>query len=401
MRFQDNWHYSAQALFRHKTRTLLLLLTVAISVASVLLLTSIGEGAKHYVEQEFSALGSKMLIVLPGKKETTGGAMPIYGTSPRDLTIEDAQAISHLFSVQETAPIIAGTALISHQAKSQEVITIGSTRDFFTIRSLTIAKGRGFPSTADDLATPICIIGDGIKQTLFGNQTALGQWLRISGQRFRVTGILPARGESLGLDLRNMVIIPVRSAAALFNTPQLFRIIISLKQANTEQYTEDKIRALIKKRHDGEDDITIVSQNAVMSSFTSILNAITIFIGAIASISLVVAGLLIMNVSFISVNRRKQEIGLLKALGATSVEVRQLFMTESSLLISIGVMLGLSLGYGLVALSNYSYPTFTLVIPWWAAIASSASAFIIGLLFTWLPASVAAKQDPVLALRGN
>ena len=401
MKWRDSWRFSAQVLLRHKARTVLLAFAVAIGVSSVLLLTSVGEGARHYVSSEFASLGSNILIILPGKKETSGGSIPFYSTTPRDLTIEDAQAITHLSSVKSVAPIIAGTALVSHQNKSREVITIGSTQDFLNVRNLTLAQGRGFSQKSVDLAESICIIGAQLKNDLFGRHNAMGQWLKIADRRYRVVGILEERGESLGLDMRDMVIIPIRSAESLFNSPALFRILIGLKPLQDEQLVKQRILSLIKKRHDDEEDITIISQNAMMSSFDRISNFLTVAIGVIASISLVVAGFLIMNVSYISVSKRQQEIGLLKAIGATANEVRIIFLTESALLICFGVSLGLATGYSLAALFNQFIPSFVLIIPWWAAVASGIMSFIIGLLFTWLPAAKAASQDPVSAMRGN
>ncbi|OUS27264.1 hypothetical protein A9Q98_09590 [Thalassotalea sp. 42_200_T64] len=401
MRFQDNWQYSWQALIRHKLRTALLLIAVAIGVTSVLLLTSLGEGARLFIEKEFSQLGSEIMVVLPGKKETTGGSVPIYGSTPRDLTIEDALAMRKISTIKAIAPIIAGTSLLSYQGKSREVITLGSSKEIFAVRKLNLSKGKIFNAKANDLAKPVCVLGATIKRELFGNKAAIGQWVRFSGQRFRVIGILQERGESMGLDMRQMAIIPIRSAESLFNSPALFRILLELKHANTEQYTEDKLRALIKKRHEGEDDITILTQNSLMNSFNKILTLVTASIGAIAAISLVVAGFLIMNVSFVSVSRRKEEIGLLKALGATAKEIRLIFLTEALLLVSLGVLTGLSLGYGLTALAAIIWPVFPLSIPWWASVASIVVSLSIGLLFSWLPAAHAAKQDPVLALRGN
>ncbi len=401
MRLLDNFQFCYIALIRHKIRTALLLLAVAIGVTSVLLLTSLGEGARLFIESEFSSLGNQMLVVLPGKKETTGGAVPIYGTSPRDLTIEDANALNQLASVEATAPIIAGTALVSYQSLSREVITIGSSAEFFKVRQLKLQQGKILPANSNDRASPVCILGYKLKQQLFSNHQALGQWLKIGGQRFRVIGILEERGESMGLDMRDMAIIPIRSAESLFNAPSLFRIVLMLKQAGSEDYTEQKIREIIAKRHDGEDDITVVSQNALLNSFNNIITLVTAAIGAIAAISLIVAGFLIMNVCYISVNRRKSEIGLLKALGANKSVIRRLFLTESVMLVSLGVIIGLSIGYGLVFIAQQIWPEFPLSIPWWATIASAVLAATIGIMFSWLPASMAAKQDPVIALRGG
>lgn len=401
MKWRDSWRFSAQVLLRHKARTALLIFAVAMGVCSVLLLTSVGEGARHYVSKEFSALGSDILIVLPGKKETSGGSIPFYSTTPRDLTIEDAQAIKHLSSVKSVAPIIAGTVLVSHQNKGREVITIGSTQDFLSVRNLSLSHGRGFSQKSASLAEPVCILGAHLKTSLFGNDNAMGQWLKIADRRYRVVGILQERGESLGLDMRDMVIIPIRSAESLFNSPALFRILIALKPSQDESLVKKRIVALIKSRHDNEEDITLISQNAMMSSFDKISNFLTITIGVIASISLVVAGFLIMNVSYISVSKRQQEIGLLKAIGATANEVRVIFLTESALLIFFGVCLGVAAGYIFVTLFNQFITSFVLIIPWWAALASVLMSFAIGLLFTWLPAAKAASQDPVSAMRGN
>lgn len=396
----DNWLYSWQALVRHKLRTALLLVAVAIGVTSVLLLTSLGEGARLFIEKEFSALGNEIMIVLPGRKETTGGSIPIYGSTPRDLTIDDAVAMEKISTVKAIAPIIAGTSLLSFQGKSREVITLGSSGSIFSVRKLSLSKGRIFTSEGKDAAQAVCVLGSTIKQELFGNKNAIGEWVRFSGQRFRVIGILQERGESMGLDMRQMAIIPIRSAETLFNTPALFRVLIELKQSGSELYTESKLMELIKKRHEGEADITILSQNSLMSSFNNILNLVTASIGAIAAISLIVAGFLIMNVSYVSVSRRKQEIGLLKALGATAKEVKILFLTEALLLVSLGVFIGLILGYGSTTLAAYLWPQFPLAIPLWATFASISIALVVGLLFSWLPASHAAKHDPVLALRG-
>ncbi|GLX80170.1 ABC transporter permease [Thalassotalea insulae] len=401
MRVLDNLQFCYIALVRHKIRTGLLLLAVAIGVTSVLLLTSLGEGARLFIEQEFSSLGNQMLVVLPGKKETTGGAVPIYGTSPRDLTIDDANALNQLPSVETTAPIIAGTALVNYQGLSREVITIGSSAAFFEVRQLKLQQGKILPQNSNDRASAVCVLGYKLKKLLFGQQQALGQWLKIGGQRFRVIGVLEERGESMGLDMRDMAIIPIRSAESLFNAPSLFRIVLTLKQAGSESYTEKRIREVIAKRHDGEDDISIVSQNALLNSFNNIITLVTAAIGAIAAISLIVAGFLIMNVCYVSVSRRKSEIGLLKALGASKNEVRRLFLTESVILVSIGVTIGVLVGYSLVFLAHQLWPGFPLRIPWWATISSTLLAAIIGILFSWLPASMAAKQDPVIALRGS
>jgi putative ABC transport system permease protein len=400
MHWQDNWRYSYLSLRRYPLRTALLIFAVAIGVASVLLLTSIGEGAKRFVEKEFSALGTDILIILPGKKETTGSAPPVYGTSPRDLTIEDALALKRIANVDSVAPVIAGTVLISSGRLAREVITLGTNAEFFTIRELTLAQGQSLPLNSTARSSQVCILGSRLKQELFGNTNPLGQWLRFGDRRFRVIGVLAQRGESLGLDMRDMALIPIRSAETLFNSPAVFRILLRLKHNQAIKQSQQAIVKLIKNRHDGDDDITFISQNSVMSAFNNIIHSLTLAIFTIASISLLVAGFLIMNVSYISVRRRRTEIGLLKAIGASAFDVHKLFLTESLLLVGAGITAGALLGSACTWFAFYLFPDFQLVIPLWAFCTTTLLTLTIGLLCSWLPAAEAARQDPVEALAG-
>ncbi|MDN3652340.1 ABC transporter permease [Thalassotalea ponticola] len=401
IKWADRWRFSAQVLRLNPLRAFILMFTVAIGVCSVLILTSIGEGARTYINQEFSNIGSDLLIVLPGKKETSGGSLPLYSTTPRELTWQDANAIKQLSSVQEVAPINAGTALVSHANLSREVIVIGSTSGFLKVRKLNIAKGRGFMQDDKHRARHECVLGAKLARSLFGNQNAIGQWVNIADRRYRVVGVLAERGESLGLDMRDMALIPISSAESLFNSTALFRVLVSLSQYSEEQAVKKQIIELIKTRHEGEEDITIISQNAMMDAFNNITQVVTAAIGVIAGISLLVAGFLMMNVSYVSVVKRKAEIGLLKAIGASKKEVQWMFLQESSLLTLLGAGLGVLMGYALVWLANQFIPYFSMTIPLWATLASVASAVVISLVFTWFPASNAADLDPVIAMRGN
>jgi len=400
MRLVDQIHFNTLVFQRYGVRTFLLLLAVGIGVASVILLTSLGEGARRYVDQEFSSLGNRLLIVLPGRKETTGGAPPIYGTAPRDLTLEDANALLRIPGVNEVAPIIAGTTTVARESRSREVITIGSTAGFFVVRNLNVGKGKILPPRADSEALAVCVLGVKLQRELFGSGSAIGQWVRVGDRRMRVIGILEERGESLGLDLRDMIIIPVRTAEQLFNSPGLFRIILDLNDNTSIVDTERRIRTIIRQRHEGEDDITLISQDAMLAAFGNILTTLTLAIGAISAISLLVAGILIMNISLISVSQRRKEIGLLKAIGASSRQVRQLFMGESLLLISFGSITGIAFAFGSIFVASVLWPNFPLTPPVWAVPAAVGIALLAGLLFSIYPANRAAKLDPVLAMRG-
>ncbi|MEE4246518.1 MAG: ABC transporter permease, partial [Kangiellaceae bacterium] len=397
MRLIDTIDYSVPVFARHKSRTLLLMLAVAIGVCSVVLLTSLGEGARRFIENEFSSMGSELLILLPGKKETSGGSPPIYGTTPRDLTLDDVKALETISSIERIAPIIAGTSLVGYANRSREVITMGSTADIFPIRNLTIDHGKQLPANSMDRHTPVIVLGSKLKQELFGQKNAIGEWLRVDDYRFRVIGVLRERGESLGYDLRDMALIPVRSAEMLFNSPAIFRALVQLKHAKSEQYTELRIRKIIASRHDGEDDVSFISQDSLLSALDDILTMVTAVIGAIASISLIVAGVLIMNVTFISVTQRRSEIGLLKALGGTAQQVLHIFVGEALLLTFAGTIAGLLLAFITIESAGLYWPNFPIAASWWALIAAIITAMLIGFLFSYFPAKRAAKLDPILA----
>ncbi len=400
MKLHDKIQFNLQVLGRHRVRTALLLLAVGIGVASVILLTSLGEGARRYVDREFSAMGNNTLIIFPGKTETVGGMPPIYGATHRDLTLEDASMIGRISGVEDYAPIIAGSSLVSYGNRAREVITIGSTPGFFAVRQLDTGRGKILPESTITEAVAVCVLGAKLKRELFDNKRAIGEWVRIGDRRFRVIGVLSERGESLGLDLRDMVVIPVRSAEQLYNSPGLFRLMVSLKQVGSAKYIEERIRDIVKLRHEGEDDVTIVSQDSMLEAFNGILVALTLTIGAIASISLLVAGILIMNISLISVSQRRQEIGLLKAIGASSGQVRDLFLGESLLLVGLGCICGIAFATLVLEIANHLLPSFPMRAPWWSIVAAVVTAMCSGLLFSWLPSRRAASLDPVLAMRG-
>lgn len=397
----DQLRFNSQLFLRHRVRTGLLLLAVGLGVASVILLTSLGEGARRYVDREFSALGNQLLIILPGRKETTGGAPPIYGTAPRDLTLEDAQALERIPAVRAVAPVIAGTASVALSSRSREVIVLGTTAAIFQVRKMNVAQGEVLPTRARSEAMAVCVLGSKLKNELFGNRRAIGEWVRVGDRRMRVIGVLEERGESLGLDLRDMIIVPVRTAEQMFNTPGLFRVLMELDGNADFKRAEDRVKAIIRERHEGDDDITLISQDSMLAAFNNILTTLTLAIAAIAAISLLVAGILIMNISLISVSQRRKEIGLLKALGGSSRQVRQLFLGESLLLVSLGSVAGIVVAWVVVNVLARLWPVFPLAPPWWSIPAAVGTALLSGLIFSLIPARRAAALDPVLAMRGQ
>jgi putative ABC transport system permease protein len=400
MRTLDVTQYAWDALAGYRTRTLLMLLAMAIGVASVVLLTSLGEGARLYVTQQFSSLGSNLLIVLPGRNETTGAAAPPALGATRDLTLDDARAVMKLHYVKRLAPLVVGSAPVSWQNLEREVTILGSTAELYPVRHLKLGSGRFLPDMDMAHAAPVCVLGANVSRELFGTHNPLGQWVRVNQYRCRVLGILASQGMSMGTDLDDVLIMPVASAMALFNTESLFRLIIEASDPDVLQPAQAAIKSILRERHEGEDDVTVISQDALLATFNRILGTLTFTLGGIAAVSLIVAGIMIMNVMLVAVSQRTAEIGLLKALGAAPRQILLLFLVEAGFLSMLGAAIGLCVGFmGNFVLQQY-FPDFPFIAPDWALWAAIFMALLCGLLFGLMPAKRAANLNPVVALNG-
>jgi putative ABC transport system permease protein len=398
MKLYDIPRYAYQALAGYPLRSGLILAAMAIGVAAVVLLSALGQGARNYVADQFTSLGTHLLIVLPGRSETTGGPPPMLGETPRDLTLSDALALKRSSAVGRVAPIVVGSAPVNYGGLEREVTILGSSAELYTIRNLSMAQGRFLPAGEIRRAEAFCVLGHKAKAELFSNRSALGQFIRIGRRRFRVIGVLAKKGQSLGVDIGDVAMIPVASAQSLFNTESLFRILVQARNRGAIPVAKKDILAIITQRHDGEDDITVITQDAMLATFDRILRTLTFAVAGIAAISLVVAGILTMNVMLIAVSQRTAEIGLLKALGARRRHILTLFLMESGLLALTGAAAGLLLALGGRWLLAGLFPTFPITVPWWAPVAAVATALTTSLLFGWLPARRGAGLDPVAAL---
>ena len=398
MRLADILRYTFQTLTSHRGRTLLMLLAMAVGVGAVIVLTALGEGARRYVVNQFSAMGSHVVIVLPGRSETTGGAPLLLGQTPRDLTLADAMSLKQSHAVQRIAPVVVGTAPVSWQQREREVMVLGTTAEMEPIRQFKIARGQFLPPGDPEQGVSVCVIGDTLKRELFGNNQALGQWIRIGEYRFRVIGVLKSQGESLGIDISDIVLIPVASAQAVFNKESLFRILVQAKGRDSIPQAQKSIVRIIQERHDGEDDVTVITQDAMLATFDRILTALTFTVSGIAAVSLAVAGILIMNIMLVAISQRTAEIGLLKALGAPSHEILALFLGEAGALSLTGGIAGLGVGIAGTEVIGKFFPDFPVAAPMWAIVGSLTVALLTGLIFGLLPARRAAQLDPVQAL---
>ena len=402
MRIIDVAQYAKGSLRGSPARTLLMMLAMSIGVAAVVVLTALGEGARRYVVDQFSSLGTNLVILLPGRTETAGiGPGLMSGQTPREITLDDAEALLRSRAVKRIAPLTVGSATISRDALNREVVVAGSSSDMLEIRHMSMAVGRFLPAGDIHDSSSVCVLGNAIKRELFGNEQAVGQWVRLGDRRFRVIGVMSSQGESMGMRTDDLVIVPVAAAHQLFNTSGLFRVLIEAKSRDAIEQAKKEAEEIMVVRHNGERDVTVITQDAVLQTFDRILTALTMAVGGIAAISLAVAGVLIMNVMLIAVAQRIKEIGLLKALGSPPAQIRRLFFAEAALLSGVGSVAGLALGYAGSFVIGQIYPMLPVSPPWWAVLAATMIALGTGILFSVWPARRAARLDPVAALAGK
>jgi putative ABC transport system permease protein len=266
------------------------------------------------------------------------------------------------------------------------------------VRQLKLAQGRFLPADEIGRGSNVAVIGALIRDELFGSESALGKLVRVGDRRFRIIGVLAAGGQGLGMTTNEIIIVPVATAQAMFNTNTLFRVLIEGR--SREEVTGLKARVLkaLIARHDGEEDFTLITQDAVLKTFDKILRVLTLGVAGIAAVSLAVAGILVMNVMLVSVTQRTGEIGLLKALGATARTIRTAFLAEAAMLSLVGAVIGVALGETAAAVLRHIYPTFPAYPPAWALLAGVFTALATGLIFGVMPAKRAAQLDPVQAL---
>lgn len=397
----DALRFAATALLQNRRRSGLSLLGVAIGVIAVVSLTAIGEGALRYVTGQFASLGSSLVIVVPGKNETTGGVPHGIGGIPNDLTMEDAVAIErHVQEVRVAVPITLGTDAVAFEERSRQTPVIGATAEFERIQLLEMALGTFLPEGDIDRGAPVAVLGHTVAEELFDAANPLGESVRIGGWRMRVVGVLARRGTQIGLKLDESVFVPAATGMRMGNRSSLSRIMLDLHPRADPERAIDRVTALLSERHD-EEDFTCISQDAVLDSLASILHVLTLVLAGIAAVSLAVAGIGIMNVMLVSVSERTDEVGLLKALGASRRQILTIFLLEAILLSALGGLVGLGLGLGLVRLGVAFYPAVPAVTPLWAIASVLGLSLATGVIFGVLPAWRAARLDPVAALQGH
>ncbi len=387
------------ALIANKVRASLTMLGVIIGVLAVTLLVSVGDGARKYLDDTIGGIGTNLLIVTAGKRETKGmGGQPL--NSARPLTLDDVRALERQGTLlRAVSAVIQGGGAVRYQGRTRDVTVIGVGPSFADLRNMHVGVGEFVRQEDVDGHRRVVVLGRTVVRELFGDEPALGKPLRIADGRFRVVGIMEPKGTSLGFDLDDLVFIPVTAAQDLFGKDDISSIMTAARAKDDVGQAMGQVDEIIARRRNGEHVITIQSQDDLLATFGTITTAMTWVLLCIASISLLVGGIGIMNIMLVSVRERTREIGVRRAMGATRTDILLQFLLESVLISVCGGGVGLGLGIGIIVAVQRFAPSIPVQMSPWIAAVAFGSACVVGIVSGVVPARSGAALDPVDALR--
>ena len=400
MLLADSSRFAIQAITSHRMRSFLTLLGIAVGIAAVILLTSIGEGVHQFVLAEFTQFGTNVIGIAPGKVKTGGQPPSGIPTTARLLTMEDAESLKQLPQVTGSSPMVWGNSEVESNGRLRRTTIYGVDADFIHVFSAKVQIGSSLPREGAGSSRALVVLGSKLRNELFGNANPLGARVRIGGLHFRVIGVMAPKGQFLGIDLDDTAFIPAQRAMELYNREGLTEIHVLY----TEGASAATVAAAVKKRlalRHGHEDFTVTTQEDMLKTLSNILNILTMAVGALGGISLLVGAVGIVTIMTISVTERTNEIGLLVALGARRRTILNLFLSEAVMLAALGGLLGLLLGVGLAQVLRLALPAFPVHTPWSFAAGALVMSAVIGLLAGVLPARNASRLDPIDALRAE
>src|SRR5512139_101640 len=393
-------HLATGALRAHRLRSFLSMLGIAIGVAAVILLTSIGEGTRVYMVSQFTQFGTNILAINPGRSKTIGIPGVLGGTT-RKLTIDDAEALGRISGVETVVPVTMGLARVEAGERGRSVSVLGATPDLPTLWRFGARQGSFWPRGDPRRSAPLAVLGPKLARELFGERSPLGEFVRIAGGRFRVIGVMEPKGQMMGFDIDDVAYVPVASAMQLFDQDELFEIDLIYSNAREAVRVEAEVKRLLALRHGGEEDFTVTSQEAMLDVFGKVMDVVTTAVGAIAGISLLVGATGILTMMWIAVGERTNEIGLARALGASRAQVQALFLAEAAALATVGGMAGVAIGLGVGGALRLVVPGLPVETPLRFVLAGLAVSVLTGLVSGVAPARRAASLDPIEALRAE
>ncbi len=400
MLLTDALRLALRAITAQRLRSFLTLLGIAVGIAAVILLTSIGEGIHRFVLAEFTQFGTNIASIAPGRVKTSGPAPTGIPSSVRPLSLEDARALSQLPHVTGISAMVWGNTEVAANGRLRRSTVNGVGADMAKIYSIKVQAGQFLPHEDLESARSLIVLGAKLKSELFGSDNALGARVRVGTLQFRVVGVMEAKGQFLGVDLDDAAYIPTARAMELFNRDGMMQIEVAYEEGVPAARVVAQVTKQLVARH-GREDFTITTQEDMLRTLSNILDILTMAVGALGSISLLVGGVGIVTIMTIAVSERTGEIGLLVALGARRRTILGLFLGEAVALSALGGAIGLGLGIGLAQLIHLAVPALPVHTPLSFVVLAEVVAIAIGLLAGVLPARSAARLDPVSALRAE
>lgn len=399
MLINDAVKLAVEALLSQRMRSFLTGLGIAVGIASVVLLTSIGEGVHRFVLSEFTQFGTNLIAITPGKA-TTAGVSGALISNVRPLSINDALAMERIAKVRGVVPFVQGNAPVEFGKRVRRTYVFGVGSEVPNVWKMRVAIGRFLPEDDPRAARPLVVLGSKVRDELFGRKNPLGKRIRIGGERFRVIGVMESKGQMLGFDLDDAVYLPAARALAMFDRESLMEIDLLYAPGANADHIVKKVKQLLIARH-GSEDFTVTTQEQMLDVLGSVLNILTLAVGTLGAISLLVGGVGILTIMIIAVSERTPEIGLLRAIGAGRRQILTLFLGEAVVLASMGGFAGLVMGTGGAWLLGATVPALPTHTRWSYVLLAEMLAAFIGLLAGILPAYRAANLDPIEALRAE
>lgn len=398
MRTSDLLQFTLHSIRANPLRSALTMLGIAIGILSVVLLTSLGKGVQGYVLQTFSQFGTRIIAINPGRTQT-GGAGALFA-STRPITLEDAWALQNIPGVETAVPVVQGTGAIERDNRVRYTDILGVNHQMPQAWQFELAQGQFLPDASGTYPQPYAVLGSKVWRELFNGREALGEFIRVGGERYRVVGVLETKGQMLGYDLDDIVYIDAERALGLFNRPGLMEIDLTYSAAYTGDQISNAATALLTRRH-GNEDFSLMTQDQMMNTLGRILDILRLSVAGLGTISLVVGSIGILTIMVTAVHERRAEIGLIRALGGSSQTISLIFLAESVLLSLLGGITGLLTALLLLLGAQLFIPNLPVQLAPGYLILAMAIAFITGLLSGIIPARQAAALHPIAALQSE
>jgi len=404
MNYKNLFKIAARALVRNKLRAILTMLGIIIGVASVIAMLAIGEGSKRSITDEMSSMGTNMIMIMPNMQMR--GGVSLGASSSMALKMSDVETIrNEAVYLSEVSPQVTASGQVIYGNQNTLTTVYGVSEEYLGIRKLTIASGRVFTSNEVRGMSKVCILGTTVVEDLFGEDAdPVGVTIRIKNLPFTVIGVLEDKGESgMGQDQDDLILAPYttvqRRIAAIDYINGIYASAVSEEKSTA---AADEVSEILRRTHklkeSEEDDFRVMSQSELLETVSSITDIMTYLLGAIAGISLLVGGIGIMNIMFVSVTERTREIGLRMSIGGRGQDILKQFLVESIILSILGGALGVIFGY-LIAKGAGSLMNMNPFVTTRSVVLAFAVCFIIGVFFGWYPARKAANLNPIDALR--